>query len=226
MQAVSTGGISRIGQVIPVNPRAAIRPANHSPFDHWCSPSSFPGTGKTTLIKKLAEDVRKNNIEPKGFYTEELQNSSHTRLGFDIVSFDGMRGMLARSLKKASFHLDFKRVNKLGKYRVHVEDFDRITSPILAKTERFFLIDEIGKMELFSTKFTLNINRIAQDIENGDTKLVATVPLLNKRPSFFIVERLKALDNCVQYEITKENRDTIYPKILESVKIMLDIPPT
>lgn len=144
-------------------------------------------------------------------------------MGFDIVTFDGMRGMLARSLKKASFHLDFKRVNKLGKYKVHVEDFDRVTSSILGKTERIFLIDEIGKMELFSSKFTLNINRMAQDIEKGKTKLIATVPLLNKRPSFFIVERLKELDHCVQYEVTKENRDTIYPTIWESVKIMMDI---
>lgn len=208
-------------QVYPLNNHYNL--TTHPPIILYSHPIFPLGTGKTTLIRKIAEDIRKEKIEPKGFYTEELQNSSHTRVGFDIVTFDGMRGMLARSLKKASFHLDFKRVNKLGKYRVHVEEFDRITSPILEKKERFFLIDEIGKMELFSTKFTLNINRIAQDIENGDTKLVATVPLLNKRPSFFIVERLKALDNCVQYEITKENRDTIYPTILESVKIMLGV---
>lgn len=184
----------------------------------------FSGTGKTYLVKKLAEDLRKCNVEPKGFYTEELQNSNHTKVGFDIVTFDGMRGTLARSLKKASFHLDFKRVNRLSKYKLYVGEFEKVTDPVLSRTERVFLIDEVGKMEIFSANFASNIHRILDDVEQGHTKLVATVPILNKQRPLLIVERLKALDRCVQYEVTKENRETIYPKILETVKIMLNIP--
>jgi nucleoside-triphosphatase THEP1 len=42
------------------------------------------------------EDLKKLSIEVKGFYTEEVRDDKHERIGFDIFSFDGARGLLAR----------------------------------------------------------------------------------------------------------------------------------
>lgn len=53
------------------------------------------GIGKTTLIKKLVDYVKSQGIECSGFYTEEIRNNA-TRSGFDIVTLDGERGILAR----------------------------------------------------------------------------------------------------------------------------------
>lgn len=56
------------------------------------------GVGKTTLIRKICEELTKNNSKVQGFYTEELQNETNTRIGFDIIDLDGNRGRLARTV--------------------------------------------------------------------------------------------------------------------------------
>lgn len=35
-------------------------------------------------------------IEVSGFYTEEIRNNQNYRIGFDIVTLDNKRGVLAR----------------------------------------------------------------------------------------------------------------------------------
>ncbi len=51
--------------------------------------TGLPGVGKTTLIKKIADDLIKENCKVIGFYTEEVRNAAGSRLGFDIVSLTG-----------------------------------------------------------------------------------------------------------------------------------------
>jgi nucleoside-triphosphatase len=54
--------------------------------------TGLPGSGKTTLIRKLAEKLRK--YDPAGFYTEEIRPHG-TRKGFKLTSLDGkMTGTL------------------------------------------------------------------------------------------------------------------------------------
>lgn len=60
--------------------------------------TGLPGVGKTTLIKKLYQQLNENNIETNGFYTEEIRNETGNRIGFDITTVDGRRGVLARTL--------------------------------------------------------------------------------------------------------------------------------
>lgn len=60
--------------------------------------TGVPACGKTTLIKKLIQDLKKLQLVPKmqGFFTEETTNSAGFRTGFDVVDFDGNRIPLAR----------------------------------------------------------------------------------------------------------------------------------
>lgn len=58
----------------------------------------FVGAGKTTLIKKIYSQLKQQNIEPNGFYTEEIRDNTGRRIGFDVVTLDGKRGKLARSM--------------------------------------------------------------------------------------------------------------------------------
>lgn len=53
------------------------------------------GVGKTTLVKKIVKHLKSHNIECSGFYTEEIRNNNY-RVGFDIVTLDGTRAILAR----------------------------------------------------------------------------------------------------------------------------------
>ncbi|GLV31172.1 uncharacterized protein CBL_12247 [Carabus blaptoides fortunei] len=52
--------------------------------------TGLPGSGKTTLVRKVCEVLKAKNILVMGFYTEELRNESKSRIGFDIVTLDEM----------------------------------------------------------------------------------------------------------------------------------------
>ncbi len=62
------------------------------------------GIGKTTLVRKVATDLQEKGISLQGFYTEEVRQHGGggrggrggPRIGFDVVSLDGQRGVLAR----------------------------------------------------------------------------------------------------------------------------------
>nr|CAD7407839.1 unnamed protein product [Timema poppensis] len=53
------------------------------------------GIGKTTLIKTVSKLLIDKKVTIAGFYTEEIRNAGK-RIGFDVVTLDGKRGILAR----------------------------------------------------------------------------------------------------------------------------------
>ena len=55
--------------------------------------TGMPGVGKTTIIKKLLNELK---TKCKGFYTEEKRNPNNTRIGFNVTTTDGEEGILAR----------------------------------------------------------------------------------------------------------------------------------
>lgn len=50
------------------------------------------------MVQKIIQDLKKSQKPPKlqGFYTEEVRNSAGRRIGFDVVTLDGQREILAR----------------------------------------------------------------------------------------------------------------------------------
>lgn len=55
--------------------------------------TGMPACGKTTIIKRLVNDL-KELTALQGFYTEEVRSSE--RIGFDVLTLDGNRGILSR----------------------------------------------------------------------------------------------------------------------------------
>jgi nucleoside-triphosphatase len=53
-----------------------------------------PGIGKTTVIKKLAEELRP--FGPAGFYTAEIRVKG-IRKGFELIGLDGRKGLLSHA---------------------------------------------------------------------------------------------------------------------------------
>lgn len=58
--------------------------------------TGMPGCGKTTMIKRIVEDLKKQKVSNIiGFYTEEIRDHEE-RIGFDIHLMNGKVGKLAR----------------------------------------------------------------------------------------------------------------------------------
>ncbi|KAL3280377.1 hypothetical protein HHI36_017865 [Cryptolaemus montrouzieri] len=83
-----------------------------------------PGIGKTTIIKKLIEHLRGQNLKLEGFFTEEVRNGQGNREGFDIVTVNNGRGVLSR---KSGVHSSFK----VGSYCVDINQFESLAIPLL-----------------------------------------------------------------------------------------------
>lgn len=152
-----------------------------------------PGTGKTTIIKRLFY-LRPDIFS--GFWTEEIRENGK-RVGFRIVRTDGKSGILS--------HVDIESSMKVGKYGVNLEEFERLTLPVLRKTSKIILIDEIGKMELFSTNFQ---NAVEKLIFRENTNIIATIPLKDVHP---IVKKIRRKFNPIK--LTMTNRKEVFKNI-------------
>nr|KAJ0214296.1 hypothetical protein LSAT_V11C400204310 [Lactuca sativa] len=103
-------------------------------------PSTPQGVGKTTLIARVLENLRTSypNLKIQGFFTLEIRQEGE-RVGFEVVTLDG------RTAPLASINIS----------RVDVASFESLALPELQVKEDtyLFMIDEVGKMELFSSLF-------------------------------------------------------------------------
>ena len=103
-----------------------------------------PGTGKTSLIKQAVAEVKG---KAGGFYTEEIRGQG-VRQGFKLVTLDGQDAILA--------HVDVHSPYQVSRYGVDIVSIDRVGVSALHKAAQqcdLVVIDEIGKMELFSVNF-------------------------------------------------------------------------
>ncbi len=157
-----------------------------------CLLTGVPGVGKTTVIIRLAEKLKGRAA---GFYTAEIRKGKR-RSGFEIVSLSsGHRAVLA--------HVDFATGRRVGRYGVRPENLQ----PFLEELEKAFdekfplclLIDEIGKMELFSPQFK---NTVSAALDSHHA-LVATI-MAGSEP--FCDNLKKRVDTAV-LEINRDNRD-------------------
>jgi len=121
-----------------------------------------PGVGKTTLIKRLTQDLRGCAID--GFFTEELREDGE-RLGFWLSSLDGRQALLAHRRMSSPY--------RVGAYKVNVTVLDELAVSIIRRAMRralLLFIDEIGKMELYSRAF----RQVVEEAVAHGPRIVAT----------------------------------------------------
>jgi nucleoside-triphosphatase len=155
--------------------------------------SGLPGCGKTTLIKKLADELQEYG--PAGFFTEEIR-SHGTRKGFKLTSLDGQKtGTLA--------HVDIKGPHRVGKYGVDLEGFEQFlgTLPLFDPRPRLVIIDEIGKMECLSARFC----GLVATLLNEPAPVIATIAL----KAGGLIDEVKHRRDVHLYELTERNRDAL-----------------
>ncbi len=156
-----------------------------------------PGTGKTSLIKQVLEKIK---IKAGGFYTEEIRQDG-IRQGFRLVTLDRQVAILA--------HVGIKSPYRVSKYGVDIEALETVGVSSLERATQeseLVVVDEIGKMELFSDKF----RNVALSIIDGEKRVLGTI-MLNPDP---FADAIKSKPQVKLLTLTRENRTGVMEELL------------
>jgi len=156
--------------------------------------------GKTTLVQKIITQMRPVNTA--GFCTAEIRRGG-IRTGFELQGLKGGRRTLAQ--------VDIDSPHRVGRYGVDTAGFDKFleTLDLLNPDVELIVIDEIGKMELFSSRF----RNLVRDALDSDKQVLATVPL--KGDEF--IRRIKQRGDARLFEVTLANRDRLPELIVQGL---------
>uniref|UniRef100_A0ABI7Y8U7 Nucleoside-triphosphatase, cancer-related n=1 Tax=Felis catus TaxID=9685 RepID=A0ABI7Y8U7_FELCA len=183
----------------------------------FISSAPLQGVGKTTLIQKASEVLKSSGVPIDGFYTEEVRQAGR-RIGFDVVTLSGTRGVLSRI---GSEPPPGKRECRVGQYVVDLTSFEQLALPVLRNAgsgsgpgQRVCVIDEIGKMELFSQPF---IQAVRQTLSTPGTVVLGTIPVPKGKP-LALVEEIRNRNDVQVFSVTKENRNRLLPDIVTCVQ--------
>lgn len=163
--------------------------------------TGMPGTGKTTLIRQAITQSGRN---AGGFFTQEIR-SVGIREGFRIVTLDGKEGVLA--------HIAIDSPFRVGKYGVDISVLDTIGVDSIYNAishHDLVVIDEIGKMELFSPRFITAV----QDALTSPKKVLGTITL-KPHP---LADSIRLSKNIRVAEITRNNQKFVLAEILTWLK--------
>ena len=138
----------------------------------------------------------------EGFYTAEVRDGKG-RSGFEIITLAGERRMMASKALKSSC--------RVGTYGVDVEAIDQLAAGSVEealKGSDIIVIDEIGKMEMFSEKFKASVLKAL----DSDKPVIGVI--LEPRHPF--ADLIKSRKDVRLVEVTLENRDRI-PGIIKKL---------
>ncbi|XP_008499334.1 cancer-related nucleoside-triphosphatase [Calypte anna] len=176
-----------------------------------------PGVGKTTLIQKVTQALKVSGVPIDGFYTEEVREGGR-RTGFDVVTLSGKRGPLSRVSSDSSS----RREHRVGQYVVDLASFEQLVLPMLRNVnhgsdaeKNICVIDEIGKMELFSQAF---VQAVRQTLAASGTVVLGTIPVPKGKP-LDLVEEIRSRKDVKVFNVSKENRNSILQDILAAVEL-------
>jgi len=165
-----------------------------------------PGIGKTTVLLKTVDALRKAGFKVGGMLSSEVREKG-TRVGFKIVDFEtGKRGWLA--------HVNQPEGPQVSKYRVNLRDLEAIGVNSIRNAvanAQIVVVDEIGPMELYSSTFK---KAVVQTV-NSEKPLLAVIHHRARDP---IINSLKTREDAEIFEVTYGNRMNIHYVLIQRIK--------
>jgi nucleoside-triphosphatase len=159
-----------------------------------------PGSGKSTVARRLIELLTERGVPVAGFVTEEIREEGR-RVGFEIGTVAGERGVLA--------HVDFDGPPRVGKYGVDLDAFERLALPEISSPAAggVTVIDELGKMELASDPFREQVRSLFED----QHPVVATVQVFRDP----LTDALKSRPDIELLSVNRSTRDHLPRQLAE-----------
>jgi len=170
-----------------------------------------PRIGKTTLLLDILGSLRANGYTIGGMATREVC-SRGVRIGFEILDLASSdRGWLA--------HVNRKTGPRVGKYRVNLEDLEKIGVNAIRNALQnmdVVAIDEIGPMELFSAKFKKAVKKALE----GYNPVLAVV---HWKAQNKLIDLAKKREDAETIIVTAENREKLSEQIIEKTLVLLKV---
>ncbi|MDH5733716.1 MAG: NTPase [Candidatus Bathyarchaeota archaeon] len=164
-----------------------------------------PGIGKTSVLLKIIEVLKKRGYLVGGMISQEKREMG-IRIGFEIIDIStAQRGWLARVAQSNG--------PRVGKYRVNLDDLKRIgASSILNAIDEtdVIVIDEVGPMELFSPAFK---QAVIQALKSNKT-ILGTI---HHRAHDSLVNNIRSRKDAEILDVTYENRNTLHNLIIDKI---------
>jgi nucleoside-triphosphatase len=157
-----------------------------------------PGSGKTTVARRLADLLSERGSPPGGFVTEELRVRGR-RVGFTVEAFEGARVVLA--------HVDLPGPPRVSRYGVDLGAFEEVALPALSAAREVFVVDELGKMELASEAFRAAVTELFE----RRVAIVATIHLA-RHP---FTDELKRRRDVERVKVTVRERDSLPQRLAD-----------
>jgi nucleoside-triphosphatase len=147
--------------------------------------------GKTTLIRRIVQELQTPST---GFLTQEIRERGK-RVGFTINTLAGTKVLLA--------HINLSGRYRVGRYGVILENVDRVAvESMIPKTlKESVVVDEIGKMECFSSLF----RKTVLDVLDIPNVVIGTISLRGDR----FIKEIKSRSDVLVVEISEKNRDEL-----------------
>jgi len=210
--------------------RDAINAVHSVPYESWnLNPPSFqllsrldgghghsksiflltgkPRAGKTTLIKKLIDEVGPEICG--GFYTEEIKNETD-RIGFRCVSITGESVEIA--------HVDSPSQVRIGRYGIDVERFENFAAKVLQdalRTKKIIVVDEIGFIQMLSADFRQTV----QEIISANHIVLGTIPI-DSHPE---IDKIKYAKGVKLVSLNEFNREAVSEFMVKDISNALQL---
>jgi len=152
-------------------------------------------------MKKLLSDPSVE-IRAGGFFTEEFREKGK-REGFLITSLPSGKTALFASKRLPSMY-------RVGSYGINLEEIENIGCRAIQAaidSHKIIIIDEIGKMELFSKEF----KRLVIEALDSPLKVLATIM---ERSNEF-ADHIKKRRDIRFLRLTRENFDCVFSEVLQ-----------
>lgn len=157
-----------------------------------------PGCGKTTAIQRVIDLL--DSVAVKGFLTQEVREDDR-RSGFEMVGLSSHCQVVLASIHSTA-------ELRLRRYGIELDGLEEIVEKELQfeSDPDLIVIDEVGKIELYSQLFVETVNAIL----DGPIPVLGTVAIRGDG----LIEQVKARPDTVVLEVNATNRDELPAEIV------------